>query len=414
MNESEPAHTSEPIEQPVAPGPITGPITGPIKVAIFCATFGGFINLYCTQSIYPAMRQLFDMSVAGAGGMLTATTLGLAASALFAGRVARRFGTRNAVLGGLSALVLLTVLFALSTHKTELVVVRVLQGACIPVVLAAMLAGMGSMSHRVGAISLSAAYTSATLLGGLAGRFLPAVMMGEAEWTRAFLVFAALQAALLAIVWHMYPREGVPASEPVSLKAWSSGLVLMLRDDLLRVAAAGCCLLFAQVAVTTYIAIRLASHPFEWSTRELGFLYAVFLPAVLFVRWTPGTLERWGSARTLRYATGAGWSGLALTLTSVTPLIVFGLVVFSCSVFVGQAVLARAAGLASVDNKEAASGLYLSLTYLGASAGALAPALAWSSLGWAGCLLLVAGVHLAGYLLVEEARERRFRRGVAN
>ena len=82
-----------------------------------------------------------------------------------------------------------------------------------------------------------------------------------------------------------------------------------------------------------------------------------------------------------------------------------GLVVFSCSVFSAQAVLARASGLASTDQKEAASGLYLSLTYLGASAGALAPALAWTSLGWAGCLLVIAGVQLAGYLLIEEARD---------
>jgi MFS transporter, YNFM family, putative membrane transport protein len=374
-------------------------------IAIFCAAFGGFTNLYCTQSIYPTLLHLFDFSVAGAGGLLTATTLALAASALFAGRIARRFGTRRAILAGLGALALTTILFACARHQGELIALRILQGALIPIVLAALLAGMGDMGQRAGALSLAAAYTSATLLGGLAGRFLPAVLMGGDEWTRAFLAFAGLQGGLLAAVWFLYPQaSSKPDLTGTSLPDWVRGLAPLLRGELLRVAVAGFCLLFAQVAITTYIAIRLAEAPFEWTTQQLGVLYAVFLPAVLSVRWTPRALAQWGAPRTLRYAMGAGWAGLALTLTSSAVLIVLGLVVFSCSVFSAQAVLARASGLASPDKREAASGLYLCLTYLGASAGALAPALTWASLGWAGCLLLIAGVQLAGYLLTEEVR----------
>lgn len=66
--------------------------------AVFAATAGGFCNLYSMQALYPALQDRFGMGVAFAASLLTATTLGIAVSAPFAGRFASRFGAREAVL----------------------------------------------------------------------------------------------------------------------------------------------------------------------------------------------------------------------------------------------------------------------------------------------------------------------------
>lgn len=370
--------------------------------SVFCVAFGGFTNLYATQAIYPTLQDRFAITVSDAGSLLTATTLGLALTAPFAGRVANRFGPKKAALGGLALLILSVMLISQANTQIHLVALRLLQGMLIPVVLSALLASIGSMSAEEGGLSLPATYVTGTVLGGLAGRFIPALALAQLDWGAAFVAFGAAQALLLAVAWHLYPKIPFEPKALPSLASWTRALYPMFRARLLGVAIGGFCLLFAQTAVTTYIAIRLASAPYDWQTPALGALYVAFLPALIFVRQTPRAIERLGSSRTLGFAAGCGWIGLLLTLNSAVVVIVVGLVLFSAAVFVGQTVLAHDVGLATADNKEMASGLYLCAYYLGGSAGALTPALIWASTGWGGCLALIAVVHTVGYAIVRK------------
>jgi MFS transporter, YNFM family, putative membrane transport protein len=368
--------------------------------AVFAATAGGFCNLYSMQALYPALQDRFGMGVAFAASLLTATTLGIAASAPFAGRFANRFGARDAVLWGVLALAYLTIVAGLVGDGRLLFLLRVVQGLLIPVVLSAVLASTTSLWPEVDASALAASFVTGTVLGGLLGRFIPAALM-PFGWTFAFAGFAAVQFAAALAVLLLYPQRRGAAEVLVPLRTWIESFPRILRREIPAQSLGAFGLMFSQAAATTYIAIRLASEPFGWGTTALGALYVVFLPALIFVRLTPRAIAAWGARKTLAIAVGASWLGLIATIPVHAQLILVGLTVFSAAVFVTQTVLAHLVSTVDTARKETTAGIYLSAYYLGASCGALAPAGIWSTYGWLGCLAMIALVQILGLLIAQ-------------
>jgi MFS transporter, YNFM family, putative membrane transport protein len=362
--------------------------------ALFGATLGGFMSLYCTQAIYPELRSRYGLTTAEAGALLTVTTLGLAFTSPFASSVARRLGPRAAVIMGIVLLAASAVLFGSVKGRVGLMGVRLLQGVLIPLVLSALLACINLLWTGADALSASATYVSGSILGGLLGRFLPAFMLPMLGWEGTFLAFGAVHLVLLPLVLMGFPHIDADeqAAPPPGFRP--AEFLRKLGSVMGSAQVAGFGLLFTQVSVTTYIGIRLASEPYGWGTRPLGLLYCVFLPALIFVRLTPGAVVRFGAHRTLGSAVLLGWMGLGLTLHSSEFVILTGLVVFATAVFMGQTVLAHLVGATSKANKAVAAGAYLCCYYVGGSAGALAPSLVWRGWGWTGCLGMIAVVQL--------------------
>ncbi|MGY4831845.1 MFS transporter (plasmid) [Sphaerotilaceae bacterium SBD11-9] len=369
---------------------------------MFCAAAGGFCNLYAMQALVPALQERFDSGPAYAASLLTATTLGLALNAPFAGRIASRYGAKLAVVSALCALVVLTLASAFASMPAFLIALRFAQGACIPVVLTALLANTATTWPEVDQAPLAATYVTGCLLGGVIGRFVPAALMPWG-WEAAFIGFAGLQLVAVAGVLTMHPETAARSEGVVTLQEWLQDFLPTLRRDIPAQAVGGFCLLFSQAAATTYIAIRLAGEPFAWSTPELGALYFVFLPALLMVRLTPRVMGAIGSSRTLLVAAAASWAGLVLTLFEASGPILVGLTVFSAAIFTGQTVLANLVSSVKSPNKELASGLYLAAFYAGGSAGALAPAGAWEAFGWVGCLAVIAAIQTLGLVVARKA-----------
>ncbi len=370
--------------------------------AVFSATLGAFCNLYSMQALLPLVQSKFGVGVTFATSLLTVTTLGLAISSPMAGRVGARIGAKAAVITALLALAYSTLAIGLVYDSSWLLFWRIAQGLLIPIGLSAILANTTLLWPQVSPASLAATYTTGVILGGLLGRFLPA-SLASFGWTSAFVGFAFVQLALAAIVLWLFPRAATsitPVREPV-LK-WLQGIGQVLRKDIPHLAIGGFLLMFTQSAITTYIAIRLAGEPFFWSTQALGALYVVFLPALVAVRFTPRAIESQGPKTTLRVAIGAAWLGLGLTLFDAKVPILVGMTLFSASVFVVQTVLAYRLGGVAAERREQASSAYIAFYYLGASAGAIAPSVAWGSFGWPGCLALLAFAQLFGLLLAQK------------
>jgi len=363
------------------------------------------------QALYPALAGRFGMGPASAGSLLTATTLGLALCAPFAGRLAARSGAKASVFSALAGLALTTCLTAFCEHTWSLVALRLLQGLLIPVALSALLA-TGKLWPSVDPAGLAATYVTGTIFGGLAGRFLPAALM-HTGWSSTFLCFGGLQLAATATVFRLFPNRRGEAGEVKlvqleSLFKWSAQIWPTVCKTIPHLAIGAAGLMFSQAAITTFVAIRLASAPFNWNTTQLGALYIVFVPAILFVRLTPLALRVKGPRWILLAAATTSWVGLGLTLPEKDVAVVAGLALFSAAVFVVQTVLAHQLGCLEVENRELASGSYLSVYYLAASAGAIAPALIWGSMGWVGCLGMVAAVQASGLLIAKVCKINEF------
>lgn len=385
----------------LTPNPVATPPPPPRRrfarhLVVFCAALGGFVDLYLTQAIFPDLQARFGISVAGAGALVTVTTLTLAFCAPFASMVADLVGARRTTLIGLAGLYLCAILMAFVSETGLLVALRVAQGLFIPAVLASVLASNQVDGDPSDALALSSTYVSGTILGGVIGRLLPASLLPLAGWETAFLVFAVLHLGLFAVV-ALLSRPS-PPSAPLAtglhLTSWARELRAKPHRRSAVLGLAGFSLLFAQAATFTYIAIRLAAAPFEWETGALGLVYLVFLPSLVFLKISRDLVGRLGPAAAVKRAVGVAWLGLLLTLNSSAVLIVFGLVLVAIGVFLSQAVLAHQVSVAASEDGAHVPGIYLCCYYLGSSAGAVVPGLLWYELGWPGCIALMAVVQL--------------------
>lgn len=369
--------------------------------AMLVCAMTGFSSLYLTQSLGGELQRLHGLSVQQCAALLTATTLGLALASPLAGLLVQRLGLRRALVVGLTLLGLLDAGLAVAGGFAELFVLRAMQGAAMPMVLSALLAGIERQPSTRAALGMSATYVMGTVCGGIVGRLLPASLIPSFGWSAAFLAMALLHGIALLLALALAFKASGPARQPAGDErsrrrgdgAWS----------LPAVYAGGFALLFSQIAVFTYIAFRLAEPPFGWSTAMLGSLYLVFLPSLVFLHGTRRVVSRIGHGRTVAAAALLSWIGLLTTLAGSALPVVAGLVVFSTAVFFVQAVLAHALSLCSGASGARASGGYLFFYYLGGSLGSLVPALLWQRFGWAGCLALIALLQLAAAGLIRIA-----------
>ena len=87
--------------------------------------------------------------------------------------------------------------------------------------------------------------------------------------------------------------------------------------------------------------------------------------------------------------------GLLLTLAAPLPLIVLGLLIVCCMVFLQQTLATAFIGMAARTAKSAAVGLYVTTYYIGGGMGGIVPALPFREFGWPGAVAVVIIVQLA-------------------
>ena len=83
------------------------------RFAVFLCGCAAFLNLYATQSILPAFAESFQVSARQAGWSITVTTLAVAVTAPFVGRLTGRFEQRTVIAVAALLLALPTLLTAL-------------------------------------------------------------------------------------------------------------------------------------------------------------------------------------------------------------------------------------------------------------------------------------------------------------
>ena len=165
---------------------------------------------------------------------------------------------------------------------------------------------------------------------------------------------------------------------------------------LLATFAVGFMVLFTLVATFTYVTFHLSAPPFALGTSALSYLFTVYLVGAVVTPFAGRWIDRVGSRRAITLTLTAAVAGGALTLARSLPAVVAGLTVISTAVFVSQAATTTYLRTAAPARaRGAASGLYVSLYYLGGAAGGVVPAAAWQVGGWPACVGLIALVQVA-------------------
>lgn len=370
------------------------------RVAVIGAGMCAFFDMYITQALLPELRRSFGAGVAQVSLTVTATTLGVACAAPFAGGLADRFGRRRVLLGAVALLTLATFGSATAGNLHALLVWRVLQGLVIPGIFASTVAYIAEEWPPAEAGTVASLYVAGAVLGGFCGRFITGLVTAASGWRTAFVTMGLINLSFLPLIALLLPpsRHFTPTA---SLRDSLAGAGVHLRNrPLLATYGVGFALLFAQVGSLTYVNFYLSAAPFRFTTHDLSYIFFVFLVGMVVTPFSGRWALRWGARAVGIVALAVGALGLLLTVWQWVPAIVVGLALSSAGIFVTQSLATVTVPRLASAARSSAVGLYLTSYYLGGSVGATLPAPLWSAAGWHGCIILILAVQCGAMLLI--------------
>jgi YNFM family putative membrane transporter len=354
-----------------------------------------FLDVYMTQALLPLFARIFHASKFEVSLTVSATTIGIALGAPFAGLLAERVGRREVMVGSVLFLTLPILLSATSPGLHALIGWRFVQGLIMPGTISVTMAYVSEEWAAGGAAAVMAAYVAGNVLGGVTGRFLSGQIAAHFNWNAAFVVLGGLNGIGAIAVWRWLPhskRRHTKVQLGASLREMGRQF---RRPVMVATFLIGSGMLFALVGTFTYVTFYLAAPPFGLGTAALGSLFAVYLVGVVVTPVCGRWIDRLGHRRALIIATVAAGVGVMLTLIHSLTAVIIGLSLCSTGIFVCQSAAASYLGHVAGQSRASAAGLYSSFYYAGGTAGAAAPALAWAVGGWPACVAAIVAVLFA-------------------
>lgn len=351
------------------------------------------IDLFAAQAILPSLADLYGVSPAAMGFAVNASTLGMAVAGLGVAFFSRRIEPKLGVLVSLMLLSVPTALLAIAPDLLAFTALRVVQGLLMSTAFALTLAYLAEECDAADAASAFAAYITGNVASNLVGRFLAAAVADHLGVAVSFCVLAGLNLAgalLVSITLHrVKPMAIAGTAERWPFVVWREHL----RNAPLRASfAIGFCILFAFIGTFTYVNFVLARPPFAIGPMALGFVYLVFLPAIVTTPLAGRAVARFGTRPTLWLVLALAGAGLPLLLLPNLAGVMAGLTLVGVGTFFAQAAATGFVSRAATADRAAASGIYLACYFLGGLVGAAVLGQVFDRLGWPAC---VAGIGLS-------------------
>ncbi len=354
-----------------------------------CGMFA-FIDLYCTQPLLPLLSRVFHASEAKVSWTVSASTLGVAFSAGMLAIFAERVDRKKTIVASMVGLAICTLLTATATNLPALAAWRLLQGVVTPGVFTITIAYVTEEWPPWLIPRVMSFYVAGTVFGGFMGRLLGGLIAEQYGWRSVFLLLgllglggAALTQRLLKPA-RMRPHKTAPRSRLTPI--WAN----LRSRRLFATFGIGFCMLFTLVATFSYITFYLAAPPFDLSTKQLSYLFAVYLCGLGTTLVAGTVLARVGVRHGMIAAIAACIAGAALTLVPSLAVAATGLAIEASGVFVAQTCAnSFLRDAAPAGSRVSAAGMYICSYYIGGTVGGILPGLFWKYAHWPGCVALV-------------------------
>jgi MFS transporter, YNFM family, putative membrane transport protein len=378
---------------PVNP-PRTGDAMGAMRLALFLTGFGAFLNLNATQPLLPYFRRLFEATELQVSLTVSASALAVALAAPLAGWAADRLGRKPVILTAMVGVAVATGFTGVARTLPQLIAWRFLQGLWVPGIAAVAMAYVTEEAPAGAVGRTMATYVTGTVLGGFAGRFLNGLVAPHWGWRMAFLLLGVLTLVSAAGTAWRLPASRHFVRERSGSFAFHAFAQHIHNRQLLATYAVGWTVLLSLASTFTYVNFYLADPPFHLGPTGLASVFGVY---VVGAAVTPGAgrlIDRLGYRRALLAALAVAALGVLLTLISHLWAVLLGLTLLASGVFACQAAASSHVGVAAGHARSSAAGLYVSIYYLGGSAGSVIPGLFWGATGWPGCVAFVLGIQV--------------------
>jgi MFS transporter, YNFM family, putative membrane transport protein len=350
------------------------------------------VDLFATQAILPALARAYGVKPAAMGLAVNAATIGMAVSALAVAFFSRRIDRRLGIFASLALLALPTAALAFAPDLATFAALRVLQGLCMAAAFTLTLSYLAEHCSAADAAGAFAAYVTGNVASNLFGRLLSAQLADHAGLQANFFVFSALNLTGAALVFFWLGKAQPAAMHAPQRSPWADWAE-HLRDVRLRASfAIGFLILFAFIGTFTYVNFVLVRPPISLAMMALGFVYFVFLPALLTTPLAGRIVQRVGVRSAFWSALALALAGLPLLLAPRLAAVAAGLAMVGAGTFFAQATVTGFVGRTATGDHASASGLYLASYFAGGLAGSAVLGFLFDRFGWAAC---VAGIGVA-------------------
>lgn len=392
---------------PTMAAPILGNAATPRALVIGLIGFLTLVDLFAAQAILPTLVETYGVSRAAMGFAVNASTIGMAVSGLVVSLAARHIDRRRGIWISLALLAIPTALLASAPDLGTFTAFRIVQGLFMSAAFTLSMTYLAERASPQDAAAALAAYVTGVVASNLIGRLISGSVADLAGLAANFYVFAGLNlggAALVALALQPGLKCPVGCAEPrPALAAWAEHLA----DPALRAAfAIGFLILFVFIGTFTYVNFELALAPIALSPMHLGFVYLVFLPAMVTTPLAGRAARRWGSRRAIGGSLAACLLALPMLVSGGLPWVLAGLALMGVGTFFAQAGATGFVGRAATSDRAAASGLYLASYYLGGLAGAAALGQVYDRLGWIATVAAIGAALALAVLLAAQLKLR--------
>jgi YNFM family putative membrane transporter len=339
--------------------------------------------MYLTQPILPLLAQEFDVAPAVAGLSVSLVVFFIALSSTAYGPLSDKLGRKPVMVVSVALLALPTLLCAFAPTFGVLLVLRGLQGLCIPGLTAVAVAYLGDLVEPRALGGAVGGWIAANVAGGLLGRVASGLITDLWGWRAVFVCFGMLTFLAALGLAAALPRGARPGAASWR-RAYGGMLRHLANARLLGAFLIGFALFFGFIGIFTYLPFYLTHEPFNVAPGLVALAYVSYLAGVI-VSPLAGRLSTHVDRRLL-IALGLLVANLGIGLTLIANLWVVGagLFVLCSGMFTAQAVAPAFVNTAAREAKGGANALYLSFYYLGGTLGAVLPGLAWQAFGWSG------------------------------
>lgn len=272
------------------------------------------IGMYLSNDMYlPALPQMMqDLGISAKQAQLTLTMwfLGSAGMPLFMGIISDRFGRKPVLISGGILYIVATLVCAVTTSGTTLLVARFFEGAAIPSMLVAGYACIHELYDTKEAIKILALMGSITVLAPALGPLFGSFILLLTSWRGIFYLIAAWS-SLAIFLLAIYMPETLPKEKrvPINLKIIMQQYanVLLSKQFLLLISVFG--LMFTGFIAWITAGPLLVIESYHYSPMTFGWIQAViFFVYILGNRLVKYLLEWYGVNKLIHI-------GLSITLT---------------------------------------------------------------------------------------------------
>jgi YNFM family putative membrane transporter len=363
---------------------------------VLTTTVAVYASIYAPQPILPLLVGEFGLTTSGGALLMTAVLLPLGIAPLFYGLLLESLPAKRMLLITIGILSLLQAAFGTAESYGLLIANRLLQGACVPAILAALTSYLAYTVDREHIQKAMTWFVAANIMGGFVGRVLSGWVATNAGWRYAFFLIALALGGCFVAVSRMKADSRMSASS-VNLSA----IVPILRNgNIARLYAVAFTIFFAFMALLTFLPFRL---------KEIDPSYSAFIIGMMYSGYIMGIIVSAGATRIIAFFGGERRAmTIGLVLFAVSMLLVnvpsgaaiFVIMFFMCGgMFFVHATAMGTMNKLATEHRAVANGLYISIYYAGAALGSWLPGLIYQDFGW-GAFTGVLTAAIAGAIFI--------------